>query len=78
MLAAYTLLPVVGVPIPSKNLQGLDSLLILSTFEQPADFCRILRACHRGEQRQGQKNGRYLFHGHTVIVGPLRLEIDQP
>jgi 5-(carboxyamino)imidazole ribonucleotide mutase len=27
MLAAYTALPVVGVPVPSKHLQGLDSLL---------------------------------------------------
>ncbi len=27
MLAAYTVLPVVGVPIPSPHLQGLDSLL---------------------------------------------------
>ncbi|MGE3260452.1 MAG: 5-(carboxyamino)imidazole ribonucleotide mutase [Bacteriovoracia bacterium] len=27
MLAAYTLLPVIGVPVPSKHLQGLDSLL---------------------------------------------------
>lgn len=27
MLAAYTVLPVIGVPIPTKNLQGLDSLL---------------------------------------------------
>jgi 5-(carboxyamino)imidazole ribonucleotide mutase len=27
MLAAHTLLPVIGVPIPTKNLQGMDSLL---------------------------------------------------
>jgi 5-(carboxyamino)imidazole ribonucleotide mutase len=27
MLAAYTTLPVIGVPVPSKHLQGLDSLL---------------------------------------------------
>lgn len=27
MLAAYTPLPVIGVPIPSRNLNGLDSLL---------------------------------------------------
>ena len=27
MLAAFTTLPVVGVPVPSKHLQGLDSLL---------------------------------------------------
>lgn len=27
MLAAYTPLPVIGVPIPSKQLKGLDSLL---------------------------------------------------
>ncbi len=34
MLAAYTMLPVVGVPIPTKNLQGLDSLL--SIVQMPA------------------------------------------
>lgn len=34
MLAAYTILPVVGVPIPTKNLQGLDSLL--SIVQMPA------------------------------------------
>ncbi|MGZ3694757.1 MAG: 5-(carboxyamino)imidazole ribonucleotide mutase [Bdellovibrionota bacterium] len=27
MLAAYTSIPVIGVPVPSKHLQGLDSLL---------------------------------------------------
>ncbi|MEM0130373.1 MAG: 5-(carboxyamino)imidazole ribonucleotide mutase [Thermoplasmatales archaeon] len=27
MTASYTTLPVIGVPIPSKNLNGLDSLL---------------------------------------------------
>lgn len=27
MLASHTILPVIGVPIPSKYLQGLDSLL---------------------------------------------------
>ncbi len=27
MVAAYALLPVIGVPVPSKHLQGLDSLL---------------------------------------------------
>lgn len=34
MLAAYTTLPVIGVPIPSKHLQGLDSLL--SIVQMPA------------------------------------------
>jgi 5-(carboxyamino)imidazole ribonucleotide mutase len=27
MTAAYTVLPVIGVPVPTKHLQGLDSLL---------------------------------------------------
>lgn len=27
MLAAYTPLPVIGVPVPTKNLKGIDSLL---------------------------------------------------
>lgn len=34
MLAAYTLLPVLGVPIPSPHLNGLDSLL--SIVQMPA------------------------------------------
>jgi 5-(carboxyamino)imidazole ribonucleotide mutase len=34
MLAAKTTLPVLGVPMPSKHLQGLDSLL--STVQMPA------------------------------------------
>jgi 5-(carboxyamino)imidazole ribonucleotide mutase len=34
MLAAKTALPVLGVPVPSKHLQGLDSLL--SIVQMPA------------------------------------------
>jgi 5-(carboxyamino)imidazole ribonucleotide mutase len=34
MLAAKTTLPVLGVPIPTKHLQGLDSLL--SIVQMPA------------------------------------------
>ena len=34
MLASKTLLPVLGVPVPSKHLQGLDSLL--SIVQMPA------------------------------------------
>ena len=33
MVAAHTTLPVLGVPMPSKHLQGLDSLL--STVQMP-------------------------------------------
>ena len=33
MLASQTTLPVLGVPMPSKHLQGLDSLL--STVQMP-------------------------------------------
>jgi 5-(carboxyamino)imidazole ribonucleotide mutase len=34
MLAAHTTLPVIGVPVPSRHLQGLDSLL--SIVQMPA------------------------------------------
>jgi 5-(carboxyamino)imidazole ribonucleotide mutase len=34
MLAAKTILPVLGVPVPTKHLQGLDSLL--SIVQMPA------------------------------------------
>lgn len=30
MMAAFTYLPVIGVPVPSKNLNGLDSLLSIA------------------------------------------------
>lgn len=30
MVAAHTTLPVIGVPVPSKHLQGLDSLLSIA------------------------------------------------
>ncbi|MCO5142857.1 MAG: 5-(carboxyamino)imidazole ribonucleotide mutase [Oligoflexia bacterium] len=30
MLAAYSILPVIGVPIPTKSLDGLDSLLSIA------------------------------------------------
>lgn len=33
VLAAFTTTPVIGIPIPTKNLQGLDSLL--STVQMP-------------------------------------------
>ena len=33
MVAAHTTIPVLGVPMPSKHLQGLDSLL--STVQMP-------------------------------------------
>jgi 5-(carboxyamino)imidazole ribonucleotide mutase len=34
MVASYTVLPVIGVPIPTQNLRGLDSLL--SIVQMPA------------------------------------------
>jgi 5-(carboxyamino)imidazole ribonucleotide mutase len=34
MLAAHTVLPVVGIPVPSRHLQGMDSLL--SIVQMPA------------------------------------------
>jgi 5-(carboxyamino)imidazole ribonucleotide mutase len=34
MVAAHTVLPVIGVPVPSRNLNGLDSLL--SIVQMPA------------------------------------------
>jgi 5-(carboxyamino)imidazole ribonucleotide mutase len=34
MLAAQTVLPVLGIPVPSQHLQGLDSLL--SIVQMPA------------------------------------------
>jgi 5-(carboxyamino)imidazole ribonucleotide mutase len=36
VVAAHTTLPVLGVPMPSKHLQGLDSLL--STVQMPKGF----------------------------------------
>src|SRR2546427_7096260 len=38
VVAAHTTLPVIGVPLPSSSLQGLDSLL--STVQMPAGVDR--------------------------------------
>ena len=45
MLAAKTPLPVIGVPIPTENLRGLDSLL--SIVQMPRSWPRRSSACSR-------------------------------
>ena len=44
VIAAHTTLPVIGVPIPSTSLQGMDSLLAVSythlNFEPVRERCR--------------------------------------
>jgi 5-(carboxyamino)imidazole ribonucleotide mutase len=56
MLAAKTSLPVLGVPVQSKTLNGLDSLLSIvqmpagipvATFAIGCGRCRQRRACSR-------------------------------
>jgi len=47
VIAAHTILPVIGVPIPSTSLNGMDSLL--STVDAGGDSCGD--RCHRKARR---------------------------
>ena len=60
MVASLTTLPVIGVPVPLKNLDGMDSLL--SIVQMPAGIpvatvgiasCQDLRHRQRGNFRSG-------------------------
>jgi 5-(carboxyamino)imidazole ribonucleotide mutase len=50
MLAAKTIVPVLGVPVPSKHLQGLDSLL--SIVQMPGRHSGRHLRHRRGRRRQ--------------------------
>src|SRR5690554_2821355 len=60
MLAAFTAIPVLGVPVPSKQLKGLDSLL--SIVQMPKGVAvgtlAIGEAGARSEERRVGKEGR--------------------
>jgi 5-(carboxyamino)imidazole ribonucleotide mutase len=49
MIAASTTLPVIGVPVPTRHLQGLDSLL--SIVQMPGRGARGDRRHRAGEER---------------------------
>ena len=51
VIAAHTILPVIGIPIETKSLKGLDSLL--STVQMPAG---VPVACMSIGSRAGSKN----------------------
>ena len=56
VVAAHTTLPVLGVPMPSKHLQGLDSLL--STVQMPRGHPgRDLRHRRSGSRQRGAFRG---------------------
>ena len=64
MLAAKTTLPVLGVPVPSRHLQGLDSLL--SIVQMPAGVPVATFAIGTA----GAQNAGALRGGHSRAVRP--------
>jgi phosphoribosylaminoimidazole carboxylase PurE protein len=71
VIAAHTLLPVIGVPIDSSSLQGMDALL--STVQMPAGIPVATVAIGRG----GAKNaailaGQILALKHPEIATALK------
>jgi phosphoribosylaminoimidazole carboxylase PurE protein len=67
VLAAETTLPVIGVPIPSSSLQGLDSLL--STVQMPAGVPVATMAVGTG----GAKNAA-IFAAQILALNDSRLQ----
>jgi 5-(carboxyamino)imidazole ribonucleotide mutase len=72
MLAAKTTLPVLGVPIPTKHLQGLDSLL--SIVQMPAGIPVATFAIGIA----GAANaGLYAISILALVDGALRQRLDE-
>lgn len=70
VLAAKTTLPVLGVPMPSKHLQGLDSLL--STVQMPAGIPVATFAIgDAGAQNAGLYAVAILSLGDPALAGRL-------
>lgn len=64
VVAAHTILPVIGVPIPTPFLNGLDSLL--STVQMPAGVPVATVACGMG----GARNAGLLAVGILALNDP--------
>ena len=64
VVAAHTTLPVIGLPVPTSNLGGLDSLL--STVQMPAGIPVASVAIGKA----GAKNAAYLATQIIAVANP--------
>ena len=69
MLAAKTHLPVIGVPIPTENLRGLDSLL--SIVQMPKGI-PVATVAIGGAENAGLLAAQILAGNHTEIAERIR------
>src|SRR5450830_1066053 len=72
VLAAVTPLPVIGVPVPLANLDGLDSLL--SIVQMPAGV-PVATVSIGGARNAGLLAVRVLASGTDALAGELRSEL---
>lgn len=71
VIAAHTTLPVIGVPIPSTSLQGMDSLL--STVQMPAGIPVATVAIGKpGATNAGILAAQIIGIGDASVAGKLR------
>ena len=68
MLASVTTLPVIGVPVPLKTLDGLDSLL--SSVQMPAGI-PVATVSIGGARNAGILAARILASGDTALTAKL-------
>jgi phosphoribosylaminoimidazole carboxylase PurE protein len=69
MLAAKTHLPVIGVPIPTENLRGLDSLL--SIVQMPTGI-PVATVAIGGAENAGLLAGQILAGSHPEIAQSIK------
>ncbi|GIG55381.1 5-(carboxyamino)imidazole ribonucleotide mutase [Demequina activiva] len=74
MLAAVTSLPVIGVPVPLKHLDGMDSLL--SIVQMPAGV-PVATVSIGGARNAGLLAVRILGAGHDAEAAELRASMDR-
>ena len=72
MLASVTVLPVIGVPVPLKHLDGLDSLL--SIVQMPAGI-PVATVSVAGARNAGLLAVRTLAAGEGELAGRLREQL---
>ena len=70
MLAAKTYLPVIGVPIPTENLRGLDSLL--SIVQMPKGI-PVATMAIGGAENAGLLAGQILAGSHPEIAERIKI-----
>jgi len=71
VIAAHTTLPVIGVPIPSTSLQGMDSLL--ATVQMPAGIpVATVAICKAGATNAGILAAQIIGIGDESVAAKLR------